>query len=59
MKQLKVYLTDGWLAIDNNPTERCMGSIALGRKTSSSTALIRVVNAQPLLICCWKNRKPI
>jgi len=32
LKRLEVYLTDGRLAIDNNPAERCMRSIALGRK---------------------------
>ena len=32
LKRLEVYLTDGRLAIDNNPAERCMRPIALGRK---------------------------
>jgi len=32
MKRLEIYLSDGRLAIDNNPAERCMRPIALGRK---------------------------
>ena len=32
LKRLEVYLTDGRLAIDNNPAERCIRPIALGRK---------------------------
>ena len=32
LKRLEVYLIDGRLAIDNNPAERCMRPIALGRK---------------------------
>ena len=32
LKRLEVYLNDGRLSIDNNPAERCMRPIALGRK---------------------------
>lgn len=32
LKRLEVYLTDGRLSLDNNPAERCMRPIALGRK---------------------------
>ena len=32
LKRLEIYLTDGRLSIDNNAAERCMRTIALGRK---------------------------
>jgi len=31
LKRLEAYLTDGRLSLDNNPAERCMRPIALGR----------------------------
>ena len=59
LKRLEVYLTDGRLSLDNNPAERCMRPIALGRKNylfyGSDKGGERAAAAYTLLETCKLN----
>jgi hypothetical protein len=53
-KQLMIYTTDGKLNIDNNPVERAIRPVAIGRKITCSPEVMKLLSGAQCYIPRWK-----